>query len=345
MCRRCMGGEAQAPTFGRYRLCEQLGAGGMAVVHRAVADGPWGFARAVVIKRIVHERSHDPTFVNMLACEARLCGLLHHPNIVQVHEFGEVNGEHYLAMELVEGADLTRIIRASLLTRRAMDPGLVCHIVTELAEALAYAHSLTDEEGRPLEIVHRDISPSNIMLTTQGAVKLLDFGIAKAASHIWEEHARSGTFSGKLSYMSPEQAEGLPTDRRSDIFSLGVVFHECLTMKRLFKGETDLETLCLVRRARAPRPSELVRDLDPEIDAVVLKMLAPSPADRYQSCDDVVAALTPLTHRLNVDAGAVRRFVAGLGPIPRRKLSASAEPPTRPTREYAHQVLRGRRMP
>jgi serine/threonine protein kinase len=309
--------------FGRYRLLQELGAGGMAVVYRAVVDGPRGFARALVVKRILPEYSRNTSFVNMLASEARLCGLLRHPGIVQVHEFGEVNGESYLAMELVDGADLSTVWRASRAANQWLPAGLSCYVIAQLAEALAYAHTLTDDAGQALDIVHRDVSPSNIMLTALGTVKLLDFGIAKAASHMRDERTRTGTVKGKIAYMSPEQAEGLAIDRRSDIFSLGVIFHECLTMRRLFQGETDLERLRLVREAKVPPPSLTAPGLDPEIDAVALKMLARAPDDRYGSCDDVVAALRPIVHRHHGDAPALKRFLAGL------PLAATPQP--RPT--------------
>jgi serine/threonine-protein kinase len=287
----------------------------MASVFRAVVDGPRGFAHSVVIKRILPEYSANASFVNMLASEARLCGLLRHPGIVQVHEFGEVQGEYYLAMELVEGADLLDVVRTCHDRGKRLSPGLVCHIIRELAGALAYAHALTDEDGQPLDIVHRDVSPSNIMLTRLGTVKLLDFGIAKAATHMREENTHTGTIKGKFSYMSPEQADGRDIDRRSDIFALGIVFHECLTGVRLFQGDNDLERLRLVREAQVPRPSPLFGDIDSEVEAVVIKMLARDPAQRYACCDEVVAALTPIVHRLNADARALQSFLAELGEI------------------------------
>src|SRR5579862_9847443 len=165
-----------APLFGRYRLLDELGSGGMAVVSRAVVDGPQGFQRTVVLKRILPELSRNPKFVKMFLSEARLCALLHHPSIVQVNDLGEVDGEYFLAMEYVEGVDLSSLLRHAYDARKPMPAGVACWLAAELAGALAYAHALKDDEGRPLDIVHRDVSPSNIRVTPLGAVKLLDFG-------------------------------------------------------------------------------------------------------------------------------------------------------------------------
>jgi serine/threonine-protein kinase len=309
-----------APLFGRYRLLDELGSGGMAVVSRAVVDGPSGFQRTVVLKRILPELSRNPKFVKMFLSEARLCALLHHPAIVQVNDLGEVDGEYFLAMEYVEGVDLSSVLRHAYDVKKPMPAGVACWLTAELAGALAYAHALKDEAGRPLDIVHRDVSPSNIRVTPLGAVKLLDFGIARFASHLRDERTLTGTgtLKGKISYMAPEQAEGLPVDRRADVFALGIVLHECLTLERLFRGGDDFETLRLVREAKVHPPSAVRPELDAELDAVVLRMLARSVEARYQTCDEVQAALAPIVHRLHGDAHALRRWLAELGPIPER---------------------------
>src|SRR6266404_7003023 len=192
------GSQEQAVRFGRYRLVEQLGSGGMAVVYRAIVDGPEGFARQVVIKRIRPELSTNPKFVKMFLSEARLSALLHHPAIVQVHELGEVGGDYFLAMEYVEGRDLASALDRSKQLGRQLSPGLACFITLELARALAYAHELRDAHG-PLGLVHRDVNPSNVMLTAYGGVKLVDFGIAKAANSSGDERTRTGTLKGKVS--------------------------------------------------------------------------------------------------------------------------------------------------
>jgi len=304
---------AEGTVFGRYRLLESIGSGGMAVVYRAIVDGPLGFSRSIVVKRVLPEYSRDASFVRMLVEEARLSALLHHPSIAQVHELGQVGGEYYLTMEHVDGWDLSALLRRSRDLGRPLAPGLVCYLIAEVASALAYAHDLRDTDGRPLQIIHRDISPSNVMVSKAGSVKLLDFGIAKAADHIRDEHTRTGALKGKISYLSPEQAEGDPVDRRSDIFALGIVMHECLTGQRLFQGSDDFRTLRMVRNAEARPPSALRQGIDPDVDAVTMKMLARKPEDRYQDCDQLSSELAPIVHRLQGDAGMLRRFVRELG--------------------------------
>jgi len=252
---------ASGIRFGRFRLLDELGRGGMAVVFRAVVDGPKGFARSMVLKRILRDCAQDPAFVNMLASEARLSALLRHPNIVQVHEFGEVDGELYLAMDLVEGTDLVGLLRACRKRKLRPPPGVVCYLVAELASALAYAHSLTDEEGRRLEIVHRDVSPANVMVTSLGMVKLLDFGIAKAARHMRTEQTRTGIFKGKLSYLSPEQADGRLLDRRSDVFSLGIVFYEYRPLSRSLAGNVDAVIAAPLQRLKLASPQKPVNPI------------------------------------------------------------------------------------
>ncbi|HWE29549.1 MAG TPA: serine/threonine-protein kinase, partial [Polyangia bacterium] len=282
----------------------------MAVVYRAVVDGPRGFRRDVVIKRMLTEYAEDPQFINMMASEARLCALLRHPNIVQVSEFGEVEGEYYIAMELVDGSDLNGVMKRCRQAQRVPPVEAIAFIVSEVAGALGYAHALCDEAGQPLSIVHRDISPSNIMVTPAGIVKLLDFGIAKAATHLHAERTRTGTIKGKLSYMSPEQALGEPLDGRSDLFALGTVFYECLTSSRLFKGENDAETLTRICKQEIAPPSTYAPGIPADLDAVVLKMLARPRDERFQTGDEVVAALQPILARIGSDARALARFLA-----------------------------------
>jgi serine/threonine protein kinase len=305
---------SEAVPFGRFRLLGRLGEGGMAVVHRAISDD---VSRTLVVKRIRPELSKDAKFSAMLLAEAQLSALLTHPGIVQVTEFGDVDGEFYLAMEEVDGFDLADVLTRCQELGRRVPVGLACFLTRQVALALDYAHALRDRQGNPLDIVHRDVSPSNIMISRTGTVKLLDFGIAKAATQLRDERTRTGMLKGKLTYMSPEQAEGDPIDRRADIFALGVVFWECLTMQRLFRGEHDLETLKLVRKAKIDPPSRTVHEIPPQLDALVLKMLARAAADRYASCAEVAAALAPFVNQHGADEAALRRFVTELGPITR----------------------------
>jgi serine/threonine protein kinase len=302
---------ARAP-FGRYRLLDRIGAGGMAEVFRAVLDGPQGFSRTVVLKRILPNLAHDDTFLRLFLDEARISALLHHPAIVQTFDFGALDGTYFLAMELVEGWTLSDVMLMCKQRLTAVPIADVCYAMSELAGALAYAHALADETGRPLEIVHRDVSPSNIMISRQGGVKLLDFGIARAAEHVRDERTRHGTRKGKLSYMSPEQTSASAVDRRADIFSLGIVFYEWLTMRRLFKRDNEITTVLAIRNDPIVAPSVHHTGIPPELDALVMKMLARDPRERYQSCDDVVTDLVPIVQRLRGHTQSLRAFVQKL---------------------------------
>jgi serine/threonine-protein kinase len=295
--------------FGRFRLVERRAVGGMAEVWHAVVEGPRGFATSVVLKRLRPEYTRDPAFVAMLAAEARVQARLDHPSIVKVYEFGEVAGEHYLAMELVDGWDLYDILAAFERAGRTVPVAFVCHLGAEVADALAYAHAITDEHGRPFGLVHRDVSPGNVMVTRQGAVKLVDFGVHTIRDRRADERTAVGVLRGTLSFMSPEQADGQTVDRRSDVFSLGSVLYEALTGHRLFRAEGELETLRLVREAVVPPPSKFRPDLDPRIDRILMTMLARSPGERYASCDDVARELRPFA---GIDATAVRELLVGL---------------------------------
>ena len=327
------GGEGE--MFGRYRLVRELGRGGMGVAYRAVSEGPQGFARTCVIKRIVPHLSSDAGFISSLVAEAKLSGMLVHPGIVQVYELGQVEGEYYVAMEYVDGLSLWQAMKRCLQMGRTMPPGVVAYLISEMAVALGYAHALDDDSGRPLGIVHRDVSPSNVMLGRTGTVKLLDFGIARAAGQLSDHATRTGTLKGKFAYMSPEQAEGHDIDRRSDLFALGVLFWEALTLKRLFAGADDMQTLRLVREAKATPTG-----IDPKIDEVLLKLLARDPEARWSSGDDVAHALQPIAHRLEGNTFSTRRFVSDLLAVDPKEplLAAVAPPPSEATQ------LSGRRL-
>jgi serine/threonine protein kinase len=282
-----------AEPSAKYRLGRVLGRGGMAIVYEAqFRDGSAG-GRRCVVKRILPEIARDDSFVKLFLAEARLSVLVRHPNIVRVFELGMMEGQPFLAMEYIEGHDLMEVARRCATLEQQIPIEVACRAIVQVAAALQYAHTLRDDEGRPLEIVHRDVSLSNIMLTAAGGVKLLDFGVAKAASHIRDEKTGTGKLIGKVGYMSPEQAEGDPVDRRSDIFSLGIVLHELLTMQRVFRGENDLQTLGRIREARPPAPSTMRSAIPVELDAIVLRMLARKREHRFQSCAEVARALAP----------------------------------------------------
>ena len=322
--------DTDGTRFGAYRLEKRLGAGGLAVVWRAVLDGPERFARTVALKRLSPELSRNPAFAQMLVTEARVSALLHHPAIAQVQDFGQVDGEYFIIMEFIEGHDLARVLKTCATTNTLPPLGVVTQIVAQLAAALAYVHELADTDGRPLEIVHRDVSPSNVMITDNGDIKLIDFGIARAAGHFRDDKTATGLLKGKIGYLSPEQAAGRPADRRSDIFALGVVMYEALVIRRLFRGVDALDTLRLVREADCAPPSTLRPEVPPELEAIVMRMLARDADDRYQSCHEIVHALRPLLHAYQGDTVSVRSFVQAFPPSALAAVDSDSDgtPPT-----------------
>ena len=275
--------------FGRYELLKRLAGGGMGEVYLARQRGPAGFQKLLVIKMLLPHLCEDEEFLAMFKDEARLCAHLVHPNICQVFEFDRAADTWYIAMEYLRGEDLRKLWRACAQQERPLPVPLVCRIVADAAAGLAFAHALRDPAGRPYGIVHRDISPQNILVTLDGGVKIIDFGIAKAAGRA--QHTRTGALKGKCGYMSPEQADGASIDGRADIFALGVVFHELLTGRRLFKDEDDVRTLARVRECRVPRPSELVPELPPGLDLIVLTALAKDPDGRYATAQEMRLAI------------------------------------------------------
>ena len=257
--------------FGRYYLTQKIAMGGMAEIFRAKSVGAEGFEKVVVIKRILPHFSEDEGFVTMFKDEARVAAHLAHANVVQVFDFDEVDHLFYIAMEYVEGRDLKRVLDVGARDQKPMSIAQSVFVLIEAAQGLHYAHSRV-VDGQPLGIIHRDVSPHNVMISFNGEVKIMDFGIAKAASR--STKTRVGTVKGKCAYMSPEQARGKPLDARSDLFALGVVLWEMLTGKRLFVGESDFETLNNVLKADVPAPSDLNPEVPKELDAIVLKALA-----------------------------------------------------------------------
>jgi serine/threonine-protein kinase len=302
-----LNGMAAAPgvqnphRFGRYVLIDRLGKGGMAEVFRAIMPGVEGFRRDLVIKQIRPDQSRARNFIDMFVHEARISALLHHPNIVQVFDFGQVDGCYFLAMELLRGRDLLGVMKALRERRRPFPIPIAIHIAQQVALGLAYAHSLTSPEGRPLDILHRDVSPSNIMCLSTGGVKLLDFGIASAIGEGDTAESEESTFKGKLSYMAPERlglGQGLgggagggdggagerpepKLDGRIDLFSLGTVLWEVLAGRRLFQGKTDADKLRAVLEKPIPPPSSLRGDIPPRLDEIVLKALERDRDKRY----------------------------------------------------------------
>jgi serine/threonine protein kinase len=231
----------------------------------------------------------------MLATEARVAAALNHPHIVQVFDFGRLGGSYFMAMEWVDGVSLGHVMARMMRERRRVPIAVVAHVITSVAEALAYLGEGVDVDGQVTPLVHRDVSPSNVLLSLAGTVKLSDFGVVKILDESSE--TKTGVVKGKYAYMSPEQLRGEPVDHRADLFSLGVVLFEMLTMARLFQRKTTAGTIAAVHAARVPPPSSLWPDIPPELDALVLRMLARKREDRFSSAAEVVSALQPfLTH-------------------------------------------------
>src|SRR5580704_1168154 len=297
--------EITPERFGRYVLLDRIGAGGMADVFRAVMPGVEGFQRTFVVKRILAERAKSPYFVEMFIQEARINAILHHPNIVQVFDFGNVGGTYFLAMEYVRGRDVSAILRRLREGERTCPVGVATFIAHEVAQALAYAHALAGPDGRRLDIVHRDVSPANIICQRAGGVKLLDFGIAKALGEPEVEKTGQGLFKGKLSYVAPERIKDLPLDGRSDLFSLGVVLWELLAGQKLFRGKSDFQTLKNVAEMVIPAPSSFRPDVPPELDRIVARVLARDPAGRYATGRELADDLDRLLETLRYQARAL----------------------------------------
>jgi serine/threonine protein kinase len=282
--------EPQNIEFGKYRLIRRIAVGGMAQIWLAVQRGPHGFEKTAVLKVILPDLCSNHDFVQMFLDEARLAAGLDHSNVVRIYDFGEVNGQYYLAMEHLPGEDLASVVQTLKQSGQPMPLEQACDIIVGAATGLHFAHELVDPQGRPLNVVHRDVSPSNVIVTYHGTVKLVDFGIARAESNVTKTAA--GTLKGKVAYLSPEQAAGEPLDRRSDVFALGIVLYELLTLHRVFKRESDLATLKAVVGAPIHPPSTLRAELPPELDAIVLKAMERDLSLRYQSAAEFADALS-----------------------------------------------------
>ena len=272
-------------TFGRYTLLERLAVGGMAEVFRAKISSSHGFQKILVIKRILPHLAADPGFVAMFIDEAKLTAQLTHPKIVQILDFGEVNGQYFTALEFIDGFDALGLLRIAAQKRTRIPTQLAVFIVDELLEALDYAHNARDMEGKSMQIVHRDISPSNIFISKRGDVKLGDFGIAHAKRR--ESKTQAGTLKGKYGYMSPEQVVGRPIDNRSDLFAVGVVLAELLTGRRLFSAPADLDVLLKVRDVHLDRLDKYGKDIPAALDRIVRRALKKDPAERPQSAAEL----------------------------------------------------------
>ncbi len=274
--------------IGNYSLVKKIATGGMAEVWLARQQGIEGFNRHIVVKRILPHLSEDPEFVQMFLNEAKIAARFNHPNIAQIYDLGNADGQYFIAMEFIHGEDLGRLMRKAWSTGQWIARPLAIRIIAEACKGLFYAHNRADENGTPLRVVHRDISPQNILISFDGSVKLVDFGIAKAADQA--SMTKSGAIKGKFAYMAPEQAGGKPLDARTDIFALGLVLYELLTGVRPLKRDSELATLQAALECAIDAPS-IVAEVPSELDEVVMRALAKAPDDRYRDASSFQMAL------------------------------------------------------
>jgi len=278
----------QPEVFGKYHLLEKIATGGMAEVYRARSYGMEGFEKILVIKRVLDHLAKDQEFIQLFQYEALIAVELQHVNIVQVFEFEQVEGQYYIAMEYVHGLDLARLLTRARKTGPFPIP-LALFLTCEVLKALQFAHSRVDHHDRPMNIVHCDISPQNMLVSYAGEVKITDFGISRAAMQATGTHK---VVRGKYAYMSPEQVEGRDLDGRSDLFSMGIVLWELLAGRRLFKARTREETLARVRRAEVPSLRSFRSEVSEDLEDIVLKVLSRRPEDRYDDAADFLEALS-----------------------------------------------------
>ncbi len=317
--------------FGQYTLLERIAVGGMAEVWKARMKGVEGFQKTVAIKKILPHLTDSSDFVTMFIDEAKLAAQLNHNNIIHIYDLGKIGDDYFIAMEFVDGKDLRSILNSARAESRPLPLGLALLVGSRLASALDHAHRQKDFEGRALGLVHRDVSPQNVLISYEGDIKLCDFGIVKAVTKA--SKTQMGALKGKLQYMSPEQAWGRPVDARSDIFSLGSLLFEMLTGRRLFSGESEMSVLDAVREGRIQAP----RDLDPrlplEVNALVLKALARDPDDRFHTAgemqreiDGILASLKPTPSQAALGSYLQQLFAAEAQPSAAPALSAALPP-------------------
>jgi serine/threonine protein kinase len=299
---RVMGAEAAVEEqFGPYLVYERLGVGGMATVHRALERGIEGFERVVALKRLLPHLAEDASFIKSFVREAKLASLLSHVNIVQILELGRVGSQYFISMEYIDGRDIRRILRHA---RRVCGPPpihVTVGLLLQLCDALDYAHTRVDEEGHPLGLVHRDVSPSNLLITSAGHLKVIDFGIAKAQSA--QLRTQTGRVKGKLAYMAPEAIAGRELDARSDLFACGVITHELLTARPLFASKNEYQTLMKVQRGDIVPPSTFNQACPPELDAIALRALARDPDERFSGAAELRDELHAIRRAYKLETG------------------------------------------
>lgn len=273
--------------FGKYFIIGEVAIGGMAEVFLAVQRGLEGFLKLVVLKRVLRQYSTDPEFVRLFIEEARIAARLEHPNVVRTYEFGEVDGQYFTAMEYLPGEDLNKVLDRLVFARQSVLVHVAAGIVSQVCAGLHFAHQLTDTAGRPLNLVHRDVNPANVVITYGGEVKLIDFGVAKTDA----SKTINSTIKGKVSYMSPEQLVARRVDARSDVFSTGIVLWELLAGRPLFRRDSEAATMYAIVNDPIPRPSRFRPDVPRALNDIVLRALARSPAERFSSAGEMGDAL------------------------------------------------------
>lgn len=314
--------------MGQYYLMEKIARGGMAEIYKGIAYDLHGIKRTVVIKKILPQAAANREFIDMLIAEAKIAVMLTHGNIAQIYDLGRAGDDYFIVMEYVEGKSISQIQREVVARGEPVPVPIACYIIAEVAAGLDYMHQRTDERGQLLHIVHRDVSPQNVLISYGGTVKIIDFGIAKARTKL--ETTEVGILKGKFAYMSPEHARGDPIDHRNDIFSLGVILHEMLTGKRLFKAKDNRETLRNVRRAEVSSPSQINANVTKNLDEIVLKALAKRLEDRYFRAAQLHDELMRTIHREYPDfrSQQVGEFIGGLFPQEERKAGVVQESKT-----------------
>jgi serine/threonine protein kinase len=284
-------------VFGKFVLLERISVGGMAEVYRAKLLNAPHFNRFLAIKRILPNLAADDEFIRMFIDEAKITVELNHPNICQIYELGRLEDSHYIVMEYIPGRDLLAMQNRYRRQKKIMSVSQACFITAQVAQGLDYAHRAVDSQGRPLRLIHRDVSPQNALVSYEGLIKLIDFGVAKAASK--NSRTQAGVLKGKFGYMSPEQVDGDVVDHRSDIFALGTVFWELLTGRRLFHGENEFATLDMVRECNVEAPSKLNRLVPAQVESIVMQALRPNPEERYQWAGEMVRELWEFLNSCN----------------------------------------------
>jgi serine/threonine-protein kinase len=291
----------EAASIGKYRPILELGRGGMATVHLCVLRGLGGFSKLQVVKRLRQELVEDPELRRMFLDEARIAALINHPNVVQTNEVGLAGRNIFIAMEYLEGQSFEHFIRVAARNDKPLQLRIVLPILIDTLRGLSFAHRLKDIAGRPLKVVHRDVSPHNIFVTYEGQAKVVDFGIAKAANS--SQDTRTGVLKGKVAYMAPEQVNGgKNVDGRLDVFAVGAILWRALVGKRLWRGMNDVEILLKVSKGEIPSPADEKADLDPELVAICNKALAPNADDRYATADEMAAALDRYVQKMGQPA-------------------------------------------